>query len=137
MPHRLPAHVMKISAFSFGLIARFGAAGILSTLVHLIVVWAASRGLHWPLDAANALAYAVANVASWFMQSRWTFRDQPRSGKRWILASVGLLVVSWLGGHVVDAVLPGASYGWLLAVTPIIGLSLFIMRFWVFAPRAT
>ena len=123
----------KPSPVDLALVARFGTSGVLCTLVHLGVVWAAARGLQWPLVVANALAYLAANLASWLLQSRWTFRDQPRSRRRWVLASLGLLAVSALCGRLVDALLPDSPVGWLLAVAPIVFGSFFVMRFWVFA----
>lgn len=123
----------KTLSLDFGLVARFGVSGILSTLVHLGVVWLASRWLQWPLGLANAVAYAVANLVSWLLQSRWTFRGRPRSRQRWVIASLALLAVSALCGRAVDALWPGAAFGWLLAVAPIILASFFVMRAWVFA----
>jgi putative flippase GtrA len=125
--------VNKVPSLDFALIARFGIAGLLSTLVHLVVVWLASRALQWPLGQSNALAYAVANLASWLMQSRWTFRDQPRSRRRWIVASAMLLALSAICGRLADILFPDAPYAWLVAVLPIIGVSFFVMRHWVFS----
>lgn len=126
----------KTLPLDFWLVARFGASGIFCTLVHLGVVWLASRGLQWPLGWANAVAYAVANLVSWLLQSRWTFRGRPRSRQRWLIASLALLAVSALCGRAVDALWPGAAFGWLLAVAPIVLGSFFVMRAWVFAGEA-
>jgi putative flippase GtrA len=127
--------VNKTFPLDIGLVARFGASGVLCTVAHLGVVWLASRGLQWPLGLANAVAYALANLLSWRLQSRWTFRDRPRSGPRWIIASLALLALSALCGRVVDVLWPGAAFGWLIAVAPIVLLSFFVMRAWVFAGR--
>ncbi len=119
------------------LVTRFGMAGIFCTLVHATVVFAAAQGLHWPLVLANALAYAVANLASWLLQSRWTFRGHPRSRRRWLIASAGLLAASAVCGRLVDVLLPQSPAGWILALVPIVAASFFVMRHWVFAERAT
>lgn len=121
---------------NLALVTRFGMAGIFCTLLHAAVLFAAARGLHWPLVWANALAYAIANFASWLLQSRWTFRGHPRSRQRWLLASAGLLAVSALSGRLVDTLLPAAPAGWILALVPIVAASFFAMRYWVFAPGA-
>ena len=90
-------------------IVRFNIAGALATAVHLAVVWAAAFVLGWSLLAANVVAFLVANTASYFLQSRWTFRLRPQTRRRWYGASLVTLALAGGVGRAADVLMPGPS----------------------------
>ena len=115
-------------------IVRFNIAGALATAVHLAVVWAAAFVLGWSLLAANVVAFLVANTASYFLQSRWTFRLRPQTRRRWYGASLVTLALAGGVGRAADVLMPGSRVAWVLVVIPVAVTSYLLMRFWVFTP---
>ena len=68
---------VALKAISFALV------GVLNTAVDFSVFWTAATYLHWPLIAANVLAWLIAVSFSYVMNSFTTFA--PESGRilRW------------------------------------------------------
>lgn len=57
--------------------AKFGLVGLVNTLVHAMVLSACVEILGWHPVAGNCLAFGTANVASFIMNSYWTFKASP------------------------------------------------------------
>lgn len=58
------------------LIIRFAAAGLLNTLIGVVITLTLDIGFHVKPALANAAGYAVGLVVSWFLQQRFVFRSQ-------------------------------------------------------------
>src|SRR5258706_3956864 len=95
-------------------ILRFNTAGALSTGLHLGIVWTTSRMLGWSLLVANVAAFLVANTASYFLQSRWTFKLRPQTRRRWYVASLITLLLAGGAGRAADQLIPDSRFAWLL-----------------------
>lgn len=97
-------------------LGRFGAVGVLNTVVDLSLFALLSSVLALPLLPANTLAYSAGIANSFVWNRRWTFAHRPRQGigrqfARFAVVSVSalvlndLLVVSlapWLGALLGD-----------------------------------
>lgn len=113
---------MKLPASAW----RFAVVGLLSTAVHVLVAGGLIGWIGLHPGAANAVAFIVANLASYGANSLWSFRTPlgPRRFGRFALVSVmafGLTVaiasaVEAGGGHpalgiaLVVLLVPGLSY---------------------------
>ena len=92
-----------------GKIAKFSGIGVLNTLIHtaLVVVSVERFGLHPSI--ANALAFVVANIFSYWANRRWNFKTEASLGQygRFLivsLAGLGITVLvsglaEWAGWH--------------------------------------
>lgn len=82
-------------------LARFGIAGVMSTLVHIAVAVACVDGAGLPPVASNGLAFLIANVFSYFAHTYWSFSHQPRPKsflRFFVVSLIGLgsaLMISW------------------------------------------
>lgn len=93
-------------------VVRFGAVGLLNTLVDL-ATFALLVALAVPALAANVGAWMVAVSFSYILNSRWTFERKTELGEtRSILRFLGLGALISLG----------VSSGAILALAPVIGL---------------
>lgn len=90
-------------------LVRFGLVGVVATVVHFVVAVACVRQLGTDPRSANVAGFAVAFVASFIGQRRWTFSATTAP---WRTALPRYFVVSVLG-FAVNA----ASYAWLLTHT--------------------
>jgi putative flippase GtrA len=70
--------------------------------------------------------------ASYFLQSRWTFRIRPRRQYRWYVASMVTLSLAAGLGHLADRYIPTSPFAWIIVVVPITVASYALMRLWVF-----
>lgn len=87
----------------------FGSVGVLSTAVHVAVASALITAAGWPAGFANGVAFCVATVVSYSLQSRLTFRRamSRRTLWRFVAVAAGGAAVSmaisggaeWLGLH--------------------------------------
>ncbi|WP_312916342.1 GtrA family protein [Stutzerimonas kunmingensis] len=107
---------------------RFACVGVANTLVHLVAVVFLVELVSISAPLANAMAFMIANMGSYFLNSGWTFR-RGRSlvgYGRFVLISSAGLVISWgfvlasqvLAQHylvgVVSSVIVVAVVGYLL-----------------------
>lgn len=106
-------------------IVRFGAVGILNTLIDfavlnlLLKLVAGSEG--GPLLLCNATAFLVASLNSYFFNRKWTFQQKDRATLRqfltfFALTAGGLLVNTLTLYLLVAAFVPPASSASLLVV---------------------
>lgn len=75
------------------MIVRFGLAGVVATLVHVLVAWLAMRVFQLHPALANGLAFLHANSLAYLINTRWTFRVSHS-----LLTWRRYLAVSLLGG---------------------------------------
>jgi putative flippase GtrA len=120
--------VLPKQFFSFALI------GVANTLIHGAFLAWFIEWWKWPIPAAHAVAFGVANLFSYAVNSRWTFK----TALSWVgysrfflssLLSLALtLLISWL------AQLQGLDYkeGFVLVVLLVPAFSFLVMKFWAF-----
>jgi putative flippase GtrA len=115
---------------------RFAMVGIANTAVHAGVVIGLMETLAPPAAVANACAFIAANLMSYCINSRFTFRV-PMSWlgyRRFLLVSLvslglTLLITSWveyMGWHY------GLGLVMVIFIVPV--LNFMVMRLWAFAP---
>ncbi len=124
-----------------GLVARYGLAGVINTLVSLAVITALDLGLHAPPALANAAGYAVGIVVSYALNRRFVFRSQTptrASGPRFVVVTAAGFLLNQAVLHLaLRALGPGP---WSHEAAQIIAMasytvSVFVAcRLWVF-PR--
>ncbi len=56
---------------------KFGMVGAVNTLIHGVALWVSVETLQTGPLLGNLLAFFVANVSSFFMNSFWTFKASP------------------------------------------------------------
>lgn len=109
-------------------LVRFGLVGCLATAIHLVVFFAAHRGLAWHPTLATTIAFACAVGVSYGLNRSWTFRATgshtrhfPRfvtialcgAGLNATIMHVGVEVLGWspsLCLLIIVVVLPGLSF---------------------------
>ncbi len=121
-------------------IARFGAVGLLSTAIYMVLF--ALVTLWLPPVPASVLAYVLSAIVNFVMQSRFTFRQASVSGTsaaRFVAMHLFCMGVNssllWVAtGPLALPALPAQT----VIVVFVAGLSYLISRFWVYpapAPR--
>jgi len=118
---------------------RFGLVGVVNTGVHAGIVIALMETLAPPAYLANGIAFMFANVMSYCINSRFTFRT-PISFKgyrRFLLVSLLslalTLVITSLGEYL------GLHYGFglMLVIFIVPVLNYLVMKMWAFAPTSS
>lgn len=116
----------------------FALIGVANTLIHGGLLIIAVEKLLWALSAAHLLAFAVANVFSYALNSKLTFKVglSFKAYTRFLLASLLSLVLTLLLATAVEWY--GAHYliGFALIVVLVPLMSFMVMRFWVFSARS-
>lgn len=115
---------------------RFGLVGVANTMVHAGIVIALMEALAPPAFVANGVAFVFANLMSYSLNSRFTFKTPVSflGYRRFLLVSlVSLaltllvtLVVGYLGWHY------GVGLIMVILVVPV--LNYMVMKVWAFAP---
>lgn len=115
---------------------RFALVGVANTLVHALVVVALMEALLPPAAVANGVAFVFANLMSYTLNSRFTFR-MPMSFfgyRRFLLVSLVSLALTLLITSAVDYAGLHYSIGLLMAIFVVPVLNYLVMRVWAFAP---
>ncbi|EKT4485181.1 GtrA family protein [Pseudomonas putida] len=118
---------------------RFGLVGVTNTAVHAGIVVALMELLAPPAFVANGVAFMFANVMSYILNSRFTFRT-PASFlgyRRFLLVSLVSLgltlaitsLVEYLGWHY--------AFGLLMVIFVVPVLNYMVMKLWAFTPHAS
>jgi putative flippase GtrA len=63
-------------------VGRFLSVGMLGTLLDVGLFSVMRLGLHWPVLAANTLAYSVGIVNNYLLHRNWTFSDREQKAVR-------------------------------------------------------
>jgi putative flippase GtrA len=122
-----------------GLIRRFAAVGVLSTVVHLGLF--TLLHLAWPSQVANVVALVVATVVNTALNRRWTFRVSGGGSWRHQVQAFVVFLLTWgatSGGlALLDVLWPAAGTPTkllaLIAATGISTVARFLaMRTWIF-----
>ncbi len=107
-------------------IPRFATVGVAATIIHVLVAVALVELLNWHPGLANGIAFIVANLFSYAVNTHWSF-ERKISLKSWyrfltvsFLAWLLTIAVSWsveaaggsylLGILLVVALIPGLTY---------------------------
>lgn len=94
---------------------RFSVTGVMVTLVHIVVANICILGAGARPAAGNAVAFMVATIVSYWVNTHWSFSSTPNPrlfGRYLVVALVGLGVSAGLA-HGVEAM--GFSYGFGIA----------------------
>ncbi|KHL76128.1 membrane protein [Pseudomonas putida] len=115
---------------------RFGLVGVTNTAVHAGIVVALMELFAPPAFIANGIAFMFANVMSYVLNSRFTFRTATSllGYRRFLLVSLVSLgltlaitsVVEYLGWHY--------ALGLLMVIFVVPVLNYLVMKLWAFTP---
>lgn len=113
-------------------LARFGVSGLAATAIHLCVAWLVFRFL-WPAaDVANAVAFVVANVASYVLHTLYSFsaRMSPAQFLRFaVVSAIGFCLSAGLPAMV------GPHHFWLSTIVVMVAVpasSFLLHNFWTY-----
>lgn len=117
-------------------IAQFGFIGVLNTAVHASAVIGLVEIFHLRPVAANGIAFFLANILSFFLNSKITFKaalsfiGYLRFLSVSLVSLAGTLLISWLGE------LYGVEYKIsLVAIIFLVpAISFLALKFWAFSP---
>lgn len=129
----MPALFARNSQFiSFALI------GVANTLIHGLILVLMIEKLLLGVTLSHLLAFCVANMFSYILNSKLTFKSRLTVGKyvRFFLASLGALCLTLILSWLVD--MNGLHYliGFALIVVLVPLLSFCVMKFWIFSSGA-
>jgi putative flippase GtrA len=126
-----------------GLLARFGGAGVLNTMLGLSVIMALDVGLGVDRRLANAVGYLAGAGLGLVLQKRFVFRQPaPARNATGRYAAVMLLafalnqLVLSLAGVVLPQTGAGHAAAQLLAMATYTTTQFLLFRLWVFRPAA-
>ncbi|MBA1204478.1 GtrA family protein [Pseudomonas capeferrum] len=115
---------------------RFALVGVANTLAHALVVVALMEALSPPAAVANGVAFVFANLMSYTLNSRFTFR-MPMSFagyRRFLLVSLVSLALTLLITSAVEYAGLHYSIGLLMVIFVVPVLNYLVMKIWAFAP---
>jgi putative flippase GtrA len=127
-----------------GLLARFGGAGVVTTLVGGGVIFALDLGLGLDSRLANTAGYAVGAMLSLLLQKKFVFR-QPASARGANLRFVAAMLMAYglnqavlaLAGLALPQDRLGHAAAQLLAMATYTATQFALFRLWVFRPAAS
>jgi putative flippase GtrA len=131
----LPALDLRREA---GLLARFGTAGALTTLLGLAVIMGLDLGLHLDRRLANAVGYLAGAGLGFVLQGRFVFRDGRREGSGWRFATTLLIaftlnqLVLSLAGGLLPQTNAGHAAAQLAGIATYTATQFVLLRLWVF-----
>jgi putative flippase GtrA len=113
---------------------RFAASGGINTLVHNAVVIALVESFRWAASHANVLAFFLATLFSFWLNSRWTFGRQLELRRLPRFIAVGLLGLAVTVLIAVAAEVAGLHYlgGQAAIVLTVPPLTFLLHRLWTF-----
>jgi len=103
--YRAPSNAGDTSRFFMSIrrFSSFGLVGALATAIHVAVASTLIAGAAWPAGLANGLAFCVATLASYSLNSRLTFRRAMSRRTFWRFVAVAAL------GAVLSMAISGAA----------------------------
>jgi putative flippase GtrA len=116
--------------------ALFAAVGVATTLLHIVVAVSIIRGFGAPTWIANGIAFTVATVFAYVVNTLLTFgrRLSGRSLRRYVVVAIVGLLLS-MG---ISALAAWAGLGYLAGIACVVvvvtGLSFLAHRNWTYAP---
>lgn len=120
-------------------IIRFGLVGVVNTGVHAGIVIALMETWVPPAYIANGIAFFFANVMSYCMNSRFTFRTPIsfRGYRRFLLVSLLSLALTLAITSLVEYFGLQYGIGLLLVIFVIPVINYLVMKMWAFAPASS
>jgi putative flippase GtrA len=115
---------------------RFGLVGVANTVVHAGIVIALMEAFVPPAFVANGVAFVFANLMSYVLNSRFTFKT-PLSFlgyRRFLLVSLVSLGLTLLITSVVECLGWHYSVGLIMVILLVPILNYMVMKIWAFAP---
>jgi putative flippase GtrA len=119
---------------------KYGAAGVVNTLVGFSIIMALELGLHVEAHLANAAGYAVGVCVSFVLSRLFVFgkgRDLKSAGARYIVAVLAAFALNQLVLTLARLVLPpiplGQTAAQAAAAVSYTGALFLMSHFWVFA----
>jgi len=116
---------------------RFCITGLLSTFVHIIVAASSIEFLHLSPSMGNGLAFIVATIVSFTVNSLWSFSVKltARSGFRFLVVSTSAFFISMILAEWIDRIGLHYAFG-IMTVIFVIPIITFIgHNFWTFKQR--
>jgi len=115
---------------------RFGLVGVTNTLVHAGIVVALMELLAPPAFVANGIAFGFANVMSYLLNSRFTFRTPATfSGyRRFLTVSLVSLALTLLITSGVEYAGLHYAVGLVLVIFIVPVLNYLVLKLWAFKP---
>ena len=144
MIEKILAYVIKKYLFRFPSLVqfiKFSLVGALNTLVDLFVYLALTRLLAWFGEnylVANAVSFSLAVTNSFFINRKWTFRDEDKKklGKKYLkffVSSLVALAAVELAMYFLVGVLGVYDvYAKFMVVVVSVGFSFSLSKLWVF-----
>lgn len=115
--------------------AKFGLVGLINTVIHATVLLASVEFLNQEPVAGNLMAFMVANMASYIMNSYWTFNAPPEARRygKFLLGSLFALCltlgIAWafqtLGLHY--------ALGFICVILVVPATNYWVLKRWAFA----
>lgn len=115
---------------------RFGLVGVANTVVHAGIVIALMETFAPPAFLANGVAFMFANLMSYVLNSRFTFKI-PVSFlcyRRFLLVSLLSLVLTLLITSIVEYQGWHYGVGLILVILVVPALNYLVMKMWAFSP---
>ena len=115
---------------------RFGLVGATNTLVHAGIVVTLMELLAPPAYVANGVAFMFANVMSYILNSRFTFKT-PASFlgyRRFLLVSLVSLALTLAITSLVEFLGWHYAFGLLMVIFVVPVLNYIVMKLWAFSP---
>lgn len=137
MPPRGPSALSLPNGQTLGRLLRFGISGVIATGVHVAVATPLIYLLHASQASANGVAFVVANVASYLLNTLWSFAAKPGRDNYLRFLAVSLVGLSLTLAISAGAQALGAGY-WaglaaILSVVP--GVTFALHRHWTYRPH--
>lgn len=114
---------------------KFGLVGLLNTLVHAVVLFACVEQLSLDPVTGNLMAFLVANLASFVMNSFWTFKaplEARRYGKFFASSSFALVLTLAIAA-VCQFLRLHYGLGFLCVILLVPALNYWMLKRWAFA----
>ena len=115
---------------------RFGLVGVANTVVHAGIVIVLMEALAPPAFVANGVAFMFANLVSYALNSRFTFKT-PISFmgyRRFLLVSLVSLALTLLITSLVEYLGWHYGVGLIMVILVVPVLNYLVMKIWAFAP---
>ena len=115
--------------------AKFGLVGLFNTLVHAVVLFASVELLSLDPVTGNLMAFLVANMASFIMNSYWTFKAPPEVRRYGKFFAGSLLALGLTLGIAAVFEFVGLHYGlgFLCVIFLVPALNYWMLKRWAFA----
>ena len=117
---------------------RFALVGVANTLAHGLVVVALMEVLKPPAALANGVAFVFANLMSYALNSRFTFKAPMSFAgyRRFLLVSLVSLALTLLITSGVEYAGLHYGIGLLMVIFVVPVLNYLVMKVWAFAPAS-